>query len=241
MSRRDCGRAPATARSTPADGWAHERRPSRCGSPPTTASRCTSSRRARRRSSLEPSGHRAGRTPLTVVFMHGFASTMHCWHYQRRALTTAGFRVVIWDQRGHGRSGRGARELHHRPARRATCAPSSTPAAPSGPVVLVGHSMGGMTMMALAEQHPELFATGCVGGRARRHQLRRRRDAAGLGATVRQGASGSFGPPACWPAVAARRADRRAAQMGRDVQDAVVQRWAVRLAGARAGAVAPPT
>ena len=28
---------------------------------------------------------------------------------------------------------------------------------PSGPVVLVGHSMGGMTIMALAAQHPELF------------------------------------------------------------------------------------
>ena len=30
--------------------------------------------------------------------------------------------------------------------------------APDGPLVLVGHSMGGMTIMALAEQRPELFA-----------------------------------------------------------------------------------
>jgi pimeloyl-ACP methyl ester carboxylesterase len=28
---------------------------------------------------------------------------------------------------------------------------------PEGPIVLVGHSMGGMTIIALAEQHPELF------------------------------------------------------------------------------------
>jgi pimeloyl-ACP methyl ester carboxylesterase len=35
--------------------------------------------------------------------------------------------------------------------------------APSGPVVLVGHSMGGMTIMALAEQNPDLFAERVVG------------------------------------------------------------------------------
>ena len=29
--------------------------------------------------------------------------------------------------------------------------------APAGPIVLVGHSMGGMTVMALASAHPELF------------------------------------------------------------------------------------
>jgi pimeloyl-ACP methyl ester carboxylesterase len=35
--------------------------------------------------------------------------------------------------------------------------------APTGPVVLAGHSMGGMTMMALAEQRPELFGDRIVG------------------------------------------------------------------------------
>ena len=34
---------------------------------------------------------------------------------------------------------------------------------PDGPVVLVGHSMGGMTIVALAEQHPELFGDRIVG------------------------------------------------------------------------------
>src|SRR5690606_36586417 len=36
-------------------------------------------------------------------------------------------------------------------------------AAPEGPLVLVGHSMGGMTMMALADQYPELIRDRCVG------------------------------------------------------------------------------
>ena len=31
------------------------------------------------------------------------------------------------------------------------------------PVVLVGHSMGGMTVMALADQHPELFGDKVIG------------------------------------------------------------------------------
>jgi pimeloyl-ACP methyl ester carboxylesterase len=36
-------------------------------------------------------------------------------------------------------------------------------AAPEGPLVLVGHSMGGMTMMALADQYPELVRERVVG------------------------------------------------------------------------------
>ena len=32
-----------------------------------------------------------------------------------------------------------------------------------GPCVLVGHSMGGMSIIALAEQHPELFGDKVVG------------------------------------------------------------------------------
>lgn len=36
-------------------------------------------------------------------------------------------------------------------------------AAPEGPLVLVGHSMGGMTVMALADQFPELIRERCAG------------------------------------------------------------------------------
>jgi pimeloyl-ACP methyl ester carboxylesterase len=34
---------------------------------------------------------------------------------------------------------------------------------PTGPVVLVGHSMGGMTLLALADAHPQLFGSRVVG------------------------------------------------------------------------------
>ena len=103
-----------------------------------------------------------GRTAVTVVFCHGLGLSQDSWHYQRRDLADLG-RLVLWDQRGHGRSLRGAadqatidqlgRDLHS--VLEAT--------APSGQVVLVGHSMGGMTVMALADQNPELFKDRVVG------------------------------------------------------------------------------
>src|ERR1700722_8948594 len=43
--------------------------------------------------------------PVTIVFCHGYALHQDSWHYQRRDLASAA-RLVFWDQRGHGRSGR---------------------------------------------------------------------------------------------------------------------------------------
>ncbi|HSR21938.1 MAG TPA: alpha/beta hydrolase [Candidatus Eisenbacteria bacterium] len=100
--------------------------------------------------------------PVTVVFCHGLALDQGSWHYQRRDLADVG-RLVFWDQRGHGRSGRGAPgnatiDQLGRDLRRVL-----EEAAPTGPIVLVGHSMGGMTVMALADQHPELFGERVIG------------------------------------------------------------------------------
>ncbi len=99
--------------------------------------------------------------PVTIIFSHGYTLNQDAWHYQRRDLA-ARSRLVFWDQRGHGRSGRpetvsvhqlGA-DLH---AVLLATAPGDTP------VVLVGHSMGGMTVMALASQHPEVFGSKVIG------------------------------------------------------------------------------
>lgn len=101
--------------------------------------------------------------PVTIIFSHGYALSQNVWHYQRRDLVGPA-RCVFWDQRCHGQSGEGSQEsctipqlgedLHA--VLRAT-APGDTP------VVLVGHSMGGMTIMALAREHPELFGTKVIG------------------------------------------------------------------------------
>ncbi|GAA3297893.1 alpha/beta fold hydrolase [Streptomyces cinereospinus] len=99
--------------------------------------------------------------PVTVVFSHGYCLSQDSWHYQRAALRGV-VRTVHWDQRSHGRSGRGAAQVQEgapvtidqlgRDLKAVIDA-----AVPEGPVVLVGHSMGGMTTMALAAQYPELI------------------------------------------------------------------------------------
>jgi pimeloyl-ACP methyl ester carboxylesterase len=100
--------------------------------------------------------------PVTVVFSHGLALDQGSWHYQRRDLADIGT-MVFWDQRGHGRSGRGKPERATIDQLGADLLAVLDAAAPSGPVVLVGHSMGGMTIMALADAHPELFGDRVVG------------------------------------------------------------------------------
>ncbi|MEV7991095.1 alpha/beta hydrolase [Streptomyces sp. NPDC086077] len=99
--------------------------------------------------------------PVTVVFSHGYCLSQDSWHFQRAALRGV-VRTVHWDQRSHGRSGRGAAQVQDgapvtidqlgRDLKAVIDA-----AVPEGPIVLVGHSMGGMTMMALADQCPELI------------------------------------------------------------------------------------
>ncbi|MFE5579748.1 alpha/beta fold hydrolase [Kitasatospora sp. NPDC056531] len=98
--------------------------------------------------------------PLTVVFCHGYCLNQDSWHFQRAALRE-GMRLVFWDQRSHGRSERSRSYLAGDPASidqlGGDLKAVLDAVAPTGPLVLVGHSMGGMTVMALAEQHPELF------------------------------------------------------------------------------------
>ena len=101
----------------------------------------------------------------TVVLAHGYVQSSRLWARQVEALCQArpDLRVVTYDHRGHGDSGL-------TPATGATMAQLGRDllvvldeVAPTGPVVLVGHSMGGMTLMALAEQHPELFGDRVTG------------------------------------------------------------------------------
>lgn len=101
--------------------------------------------------------------PVTIIFCHGYTLSQDVWHYQRGGLAAAG-RLVFWDQRGHGRSGRPDPEHVSIDQTGDDLYTVLMAAAPGdSPVVLVGHSMGGMTIMALAAQHPELFGTKVIG------------------------------------------------------------------------------
>jgi pimeloyl-ACP methyl ester carboxylesterase len=99
---------------------------------------------------------------LTVIFCHGYALNLDCWHHQRLAVSGAA-RCVYWDHRGHGRSGRGEPGPVDIDRLGLDLAAVLEAVAPSGPVVLVGHSMGGMTVLALAAAAPELFGPRVVG------------------------------------------------------------------------------
>ncbi|MEU0568401.1 alpha/beta hydrolase [Nonomuraea sp. NPDC005983] len=93
--------------------------------------------------------------PLTIVFCHGYCLSLESWHYQRRDLRE-NYRMVLWDQRSHGRSQRGTAADSTIDRLGDDLAEVIERFVP-GPCVLVGHSMGGMTIMALADRHPELF------------------------------------------------------------------------------------
>jgi pimeloyl-ACP methyl ester carboxylesterase len=91
----------------------------------------------------------------TVVLAHGYVLSNRLWDQQVRDLLAArpDLRVVTYDHRGHGRSQRSPRDAAHFGALAADLRAVLEQTAPTGPVVLGGHSMGGMTIMAFLEAH----------------------------------------------------------------------------------------
>jgi pimeloyl-ACP methyl ester carboxylesterase len=100
------------------------------------------------------------RAPLTVLLLHGWTLDTRTWGPVTEALLaeSPSVRVVRYDHRGHGRSD-AVDPASMTIARLADdLADVVAATAPTGPLVLAGHSMGGMTLMALAEQHPAVAA-----------------------------------------------------------------------------------
>jgi len=97
--------------------------------------------------------------PLTIALAHCWTADRHDWDYQVRDLLAEfghDVQIIVWDHRGHGQSTKISK-------------PEATVAnlardmgelldvyAPTGPLLLGGHSIGGMTMCALAEERPDL-------------------------------------------------------------------------------------
>lgn len=102
-----------------------------------------------------------GAPEFTVILIHGYTLDRRSWLYQRHDLahcTAPRVRVVLYDHRSHGRSGRSPRHACTIEQLGRDLHAVIRAAAPEGRVVLIGHSLGGMTIMALAEDRPELFA-----------------------------------------------------------------------------------
>ena len=106
--------------------------------------------------------------PLTVVFAHGFCLRMGSFHFQRAALAKRlgdQVRMVFYDQRGHGQSAAAPIETYTVGQLGRDLETILQVMVPSGPVILVGHSMGAMTVLSHARQFPQHYGP-CVVGAA---------------------------------------------------------------------------
>ncbi|MCV7065974.1 alpha/beta hydrolase [Mycolicibacterium farcinogenes] len=104
--------------------------------------------------------------PLTVVFAHGFCLRMGAFYFQRTRLAEQWgpqVRMVFYDQRGHGRSGSAPPDTYTVEQLGRDLEAVLAVTVPRGPVVLVGHSMGGMTVLSHARQFPRRYPKQIVG------------------------------------------------------------------------------
>lgn len=105
---------------------------------------------------------RRARNDVTMIFAHGYALNLDSWHFQREAFRGKR-RMAFYDQRSHGRSERSEREHATIDQLGDDLASVIRTVAPKGQVILVGHSMGGMSIIAFAERHPQMFAQRVAG------------------------------------------------------------------------------
>lgn len=98
----------------------------------------------------------------TLVLSHSYAMSWQLWNRQIRGLAEE-FRVVAYDHRGHAGSSPAADGSYTIAALAGDLRVILDEVAGDGPVVVVGHSMGGMTIMGLAGEHPGVVAERLAG------------------------------------------------------------------------------
>jgi pimeloyl-ACP methyl ester carboxylesterase len=103
--------------------------------------------------------------PLTIVLLHGWCLDRRTWHRQVAALSAMDPqpRIIAYDTRGHGRSSPTVLRSATLGQLGEDLAEVLNRFAPTGPIVLAGHSMGGMTIMEYAHTYPAEFAERVAG------------------------------------------------------------------------------
>lgn len=104
--------------------------------------------------------------PVTAIFVHGYCLRMSSWHFQRQALEQewgSKVRMVFYDQRGHGRSGTPSPESCTIEQLGLDLDAVIRSVTPRGHLILIGHSMGGMTILSMTRQKPDVVRERVVG------------------------------------------------------------------------------
>jgi pimeloyl-ACP methyl ester carboxylesterase len=89
-----------------------------------------------------------------ILFVHGFSCDSHDWSWQLPHFAAAGHRLIAADLRGHGRSS--VPDSGYVPRTFADDLARLLDHVGCGPVVAVGHSLGGAIVSALAVEHPDV-------------------------------------------------------------------------------------
>ncbi len=113
----------------------------------------------------------ASSATMTVVFVHGHCLRTESWWFLRDHLlrqwgsepSIPDTRMIFYDHRGHGRSGSADPATYTIDQLGHDLAAILRTLAPTGPVVLVGHSMGAMVVLAYARLFPETIGTRVIG------------------------------------------------------------------------------
>lgn len=88
-----------------------------------------------------------------ILFVHGYSCDSHDWSWQIPHFVS-NHRVIALDNRGHGRSS--APETGYHPLQFAADIAGLLAKLDTGPVVAIGHSLGGAIVSTLAVEYPDL-------------------------------------------------------------------------------------
>lgn len=92
-----------------------------------------------------------------IVLIHGWSCCIEYWHPQINTFADR-YRVISYDQRGHGESTLGRAALGDRTLADDLAAVLDATLRPGRKALLAGHSMGGITLQAWAARHPDQVA-----------------------------------------------------------------------------------
>ncbi|EME19656.1 alpha/beta fold hydrolase [Rhodococcus triatomae] len=103
---------------------------------------------------------------VTAVFLHGHCMRSQAWSLLRDVLASSWrgrVRMVFYDHRGHGESGHAPTATYTIEQLGRDLSAVISTVAPTGPLLLVGHSMGGMAALTYVRQQPEEVRSRLVG------------------------------------------------------------------------------